>query len=308
MTDVFISYRRTDLELVKRLAERLKSRGYSVWYDIALDAGHGYRAQIQSALQRAEIVVVLWTPQAVKSPWVKDEARRGLDRGRLVSIKARGVRTEKLFASTVVAEISFPQTPDKDLALAEQAIDAALQAMRRQDGHSPLQRWRPAGWITDFAMTFLLTFAVLAIVGFLSADYWAERFSREGIESSLMGTGLWGLVCALFAMIITPFSVLFASIGELIARRVFRTNIAARTQRLFARWGGEAFGWNTPFIAASLLMPPERWAQLEGAGAVGPLPLMTLTLVFLYFACVFVFTIKYAPVLASRRLKSLILQ
>jgi hypothetical protein len=79
---IFISYRGSDgTEIAKQLEERLVSLGYPVWRDEAreLDGetkilpGGDVQRQIDEALDRASLVLLLDTPAAPHSVWIKHE-------------------------------------------------------------------------------------------------------------------------------------------------------------------------------------------------------------------------------------------
>jgi len=86
MADVFISYASEDRDRVRPLAEALQARGFSVWWDRALAAGDDFSQVIQRELDAAKAVIVVWTASAGGSPWVRDEAARARDFGRLVPV------------------------------------------------------------------------------------------------------------------------------------------------------------------------------------------------------------------------------
>jgi tetratricopeptide (TPR) repeat protein len=86
MADVFISYSSEDRERVRPLAEALMARGYSVWWDRQLAAGDDYASVIGQALSQAKAVVVVWTATSAASVWVRDEAARAREDGRLVPV------------------------------------------------------------------------------------------------------------------------------------------------------------------------------------------------------------------------------
>jgi len=84
MARVFLSYAREDLKRAKAVSLALEKAGHSVWWDRQLVGGAEYSNAIDSALTEADAVVVLWSKASVLSPWVRDEAARGRDLGRLV--------------------------------------------------------------------------------------------------------------------------------------------------------------------------------------------------------------------------------
>ncbi|MES1200637.1 MAG: toll/interleukin-1 receptor domain-containing protein [Pseudomonadota bacterium] len=86
MADVFISYASGDRDRVRPLAEALQRRGFKVWWDRALAGGQDYAAVIERELKAAKAVVVVWTAGSVSSNFVRDEASRARDEGKLTPI------------------------------------------------------------------------------------------------------------------------------------------------------------------------------------------------------------------------------
>jgi tetratricopeptide (TPR) repeat protein len=86
MADVFISYASEDRARVRPLAEALQAKGFSVWWDRSLAAGQDYTAIIERELRGAKAVVVIWTQSSTLSTFVRDEAGRARDQGRLVPV------------------------------------------------------------------------------------------------------------------------------------------------------------------------------------------------------------------------------
>ena len=84
MASVFLSYDRDDATKARAIAAALEKAGHSVWWDRHIKGGSRYAAEIEKALREAEAVVVLWSRHSVLSDWVRDEAVKGRDSGRLV--------------------------------------------------------------------------------------------------------------------------------------------------------------------------------------------------------------------------------
>jgi adenylate cyclase len=84
MSDVFVSYARSDEPQAKRVADALRSLGYHVWRDDQLPAHRPYSEVIEERLKSAKAVVVLWSAEAVKSQWVRAEADAARSAGTLV--------------------------------------------------------------------------------------------------------------------------------------------------------------------------------------------------------------------------------
>ena len=74
MTDVFISYARSNATQAQQLAEALRGLGYGVWRDDALPAHRACAGVIDERLAAAKAVVVIWSADAMRSEWVQSEA------------------------------------------------------------------------------------------------------------------------------------------------------------------------------------------------------------------------------------------
>ena len=84
MADVFISYLRADIDAAEQLAGALEAHGWSVFWDRRIPAGRRFDDFLDEQLQSARCVVVLWSRGSILSPWVRDEAAVGRERGILV--------------------------------------------------------------------------------------------------------------------------------------------------------------------------------------------------------------------------------
>ena len=84
MADVFISYANTDRPHAERLAARLRTEGWTVWWDPHLEPGDDFDEVIDHELTAARCVVVLWSERSRKSRYVKGEAREAVRQGKLV--------------------------------------------------------------------------------------------------------------------------------------------------------------------------------------------------------------------------------
>ncbi|MBX2800686.1 MAG: right-handed parallel beta-helix repeat-containing protein [Myxococcales bacterium] len=88
MADIFISYKKEDRACTVQLSEAFRAFGLSVWWDDRIDVGASWDEEIEREIRAAKAVVVIWSPGAVQSTWVKNEARFGLNAGILRPIVA----------------------------------------------------------------------------------------------------------------------------------------------------------------------------------------------------------------------------
>ena len=89
---LFLSYSHSDEAKARRISSALRQVGYEVWWDELIEGGAVYARSISTALQTADVVIVLWSAAAVESDWVRDEAAQGRDRQRLVPLRIDGTR------------------------------------------------------------------------------------------------------------------------------------------------------------------------------------------------------------------------
>lgn len=92
MADIFISYARSSAKSAAQLVAALREQGYSVWFDENLPAHRAYSEVIEEQLEMAAAVVVLWSADAVRSQWVRSEANRARETGRLVQARLDNAR------------------------------------------------------------------------------------------------------------------------------------------------------------------------------------------------------------------------
>lgn len=83
MSDVFISYSKSDQAIARRVAKALEAAGHDVWWDDQLPAHRTYSEVIEKRLAEAKAVVVLWSKSAAQSQWVRAEADFARSAGKL---------------------------------------------------------------------------------------------------------------------------------------------------------------------------------------------------------------------------------
>ena len=105
MADVFLSYARPDAAATARLARELEASGRSVWYDRELPAHRVYSDVIERELESAGVVVVLWSKAAAESQWVRSEANRARELGKLVQARLDNTRLPMPFDQIQCADL-----------------------------------------------------------------------------------------------------------------------------------------------------------------------------------------------------------
>lgn len=87
---VFVSYSREDLEIVRGLVERLRAGGLTVTWDQDFPAGLDFERWIRDSIDRVRSVIVVWSQASAASAFVRDEARRALRAGKLITTHVAG--------------------------------------------------------------------------------------------------------------------------------------------------------------------------------------------------------------------------
>ncbi len=77
--EIFISYSRKDRKLSKKLLKALEVRGWNIFLDeSAIEPGERWDSKLESMLDKALCVLVLWTSHSYKSEWVRNEASEAI--------------------------------------------------------------------------------------------------------------------------------------------------------------------------------------------------------------------------------------
>ncbi len=182
MADVFVSYSRSDKARVAPLVAAIKAKGWSLWWDPAIDAGQQFDDQIDAELQAASAVLVVWTPTSVASRWVRGEARDAAERGILVPVRFEGAR--------LPIDVRAIQTTDLD-NWGEDPSSAPFQELLRSLG-TAIERRRASQSVKSGATSAPSAAAALPRVGIcvlpfanMSGDQEQEYFS-DGITEDII--------------------------------------------------------------------------------------------------------------------------
>jgi hypothetical protein len=87
MAGVFLSYSRVDRAVAHQIINGLRALGVDVWWDEDMP-GVDWQQELERQINSMSAVLVLWTAHSVGSNNVRDEARLGLDIGKLVNVMA----------------------------------------------------------------------------------------------------------------------------------------------------------------------------------------------------------------------------
>ena len=106
MPEIFISYARSTGAQAHRIEEALRALGYDVWRDDELPAHRAYAEVIEERLRLADAVLVLWSADAARSQWVRSEANRAREDGKLVQLTLDNTRLPLPFDQIHCADFS----------------------------------------------------------------------------------------------------------------------------------------------------------------------------------------------------------
>jgi TolB-like protein len=186
MGAVFLSYAREDQACAEALARLLEDAGHQVWWDRRIESGSEFAAAIEAALDSADIVLVLWSKQSVKSRWVRDEAAIGGDSGRLVPVLIDGAQPPLGFRQFHGFDLVGWKGAKKDKRTAELLAAIARRAQHKEGGEiAPTPAVAgprfggPAGrraWVIAAALALLVSAgAVFLVLKSRDQTGWASR-------------------------------------------------------------------------------------------------------------------------------------
>jgi uncharacterized membrane protein YhaH (DUF805 family) len=106
MADVFISYAREDRSRADHIARGLSAAGLDCFWDNEIPPGQTWADYIEAKLAACKAVVVLWSATSIKSQWVREEARMGRERAKLIPVLVDGVAAPFGFGEVQAADLS----------------------------------------------------------------------------------------------------------------------------------------------------------------------------------------------------------
>src|SRR5437763_17113820 len=125
---LFISYAHADSAFVDRLEADLRKEGFDPWVDRQrLKGGQRWRRELQDAVKRAQVLLIVLSPDAVASNNVQIEYDYVLDLGKLV-IPLYYRQCEVPMELRAIQWIDFRHSYEQGLA-------ALLDAVHRQQAH-----------------------------------------------------------------------------------------------------------------------------------------------------------------------------
>jgi hypothetical protein len=105
MSNIFISFAKEDRHKVRKLAEALEKQGWSVFWDPVIPSGEAWRNVIDTELEQARCVVVVWSTASRNSDLVQEEAEIGRRRNILIPVLIEDVLPPLGFQSLQAADL-----------------------------------------------------------------------------------------------------------------------------------------------------------------------------------------------------------
>jgi adenylate cyclase len=150
MSDVFVSYARSDEPQAERVADALRALGYHVWRDDELPAHRAYSEVIEERLKSAKAVVVLWSADATKSQWVRAEADAARSAGTLVQAVLDGNIPPMPFNQIQCADLSGWDGAGEAAGWKKLVASVAALAGGEPTAKKPAQRQRTSICVLPF--------------------------------------------------------------------------------------------------------------------------------------------------------------
>ncbi len=156
--DVFISYARKNRPVAEQLAEGLGASGLQVWWDSDLTAGSEFAAVIESKLQGAAVVIVLWSADSARSSFVRDESSRALKHDKLLPVRIEDIELPLGFGQLHTLDLLDWEGDADDDAFEKLLLEVQQRRQRTPRGLlatplPPPRRWpRRSSWMAGGAL------------------------------------------------------------------------------------------------------------------------------------------------------------
>lgn len=193
MIDVFVSYKREEQAIAKKLVDALKTRGYQVWWDQNLLPGAEYIHETNAILQQASAVIVLWSKLSINSNWVIAEANAAQSQRKLLPISIDSLQATDLPAPfNVIHTYQFDsQQVQPDAALMSSLIQA-IDRIKAKQNADPQDEVRSNKSIDEVQQEVEFWKSISSSARQSSEEYqrYIERYGRQAIFYQLAQTRL----------------------------------------------------------------------------------------------------------------------
>ena len=171
----------------RKIADALRSDGYSIWIDDELPAHRDYSAVIEEHLRAAKAVLVLWSSDAVKSRWVPAEADLAHQAGTLIQLSLDGADPPLPFNRMQCA--SLPGwTGDLSLPEWRKVVASVAELVGHSAPPAVLAKPAPAPRASTELLLAVLAFDNLS--GDPEVDFFSDGVSEEIQQTVAQGSSL----------------------------------------------------------------------------------------------------------------------
>lgn len=107
-SDVFISYKAEDRKRLTPLVKALEDEGFDLWWDQHIGSGNDWRSEIETHLDAAKVVIVVWSKKTIgpEGRFVRDEAGQAQEAGHYLPITVDNVRPPLGFREVQALDLS----------------------------------------------------------------------------------------------------------------------------------------------------------------------------------------------------------
>ncbi|HEY5741438.1 MAG TPA: TIR domain-containing protein [Terrimicrobiaceae bacterium] len=141
MADIFVSYSTADRTRVSAVSAALEQHGWSVWWDREIFVGSSWDEAIEQEIARARSVLVLWSPSAVTSEWVKNEARDAKQRHILLPALIERTKLPIEFRHIQTADLTSwkPGEPNVEFDKLLVGLHRLLDELKKRDSQEDVE-------------------------------------------------------------------------------------------------------------------------------------------------------------------------
>ena len=180
MAKLFLSYAREDAAIAGRLARALERTGeHDVWWDRDLHGGASFGTEIEQQLRDCDVVIVLWSPAGIQSPWVRDEAAIGRDAGKLIPVSMGSVEPPIGFRQFHTIDMGHGRLGKPAITKLEQAVKHTTADQQRPPQAAAAKRRTPRVLPTAVA-------AILLAIVAGAATYWWRSDHSDAVTVAIV--------------------------------------------------------------------------------------------------------------------------
>jgi TolB-like protein/Tfp pilus assembly protein PilF len=170
MADVFVSYKAEDRLRVKPLVDAFSAEGLSVWWDLGIEGGANWRQTIQTQLDSAACVVVVWSTGSVDAGgyFVQDEAAHARSRGVYLPIAIDAVQPPLGFGQEHILRLIGWRGNRRDRRYLDvlAAVKALIASAPRPTPTARARGLDRRGWLWPVGGAVLALLATIGLVDF----------------------------------------------------------------------------------------------------------------------------------------------